>query len=307
MARSPRAGRAVKTPAKVPGQPARRDASAWWFLAPISLWQVVFYFASVSFLLLASFWTMKEYQLTPVWTLKNYVTFFTEFIYLKAYLTSLVFATTTVLITIIVAYPFAYALVFVVPKRWLTVSLVAVIAPFWTNYLVRAYAWQVILAGNGILNYLLFQLRVITAPLDILYTLAAARIGLVHFLLAIMTLVLYTTLEGIDKNLLEAADDLGAGRLCTFTEVILPLSSGGLVAGIMFVFVLAFADFVSPAVLGGQSQRVFPQLVVDAVQWTVNWPQASAFAVIMVITILGIVGLFARWMRFAGFGGAVER
>jgi len=297
----------MKRLARPSDRQARQDPWAWWCLLPISLWQLVFYFASAAFLVVASFWTMKEYRLTPAWTLQNYRMFFTEFIYLKAYLTSLVFATTTVIVTILVAYPFAYALVFVVPRRVLTTALVAVIAPFWTNYLVRAYAWQVILAGNGILNYVLQQLRLITQPFDILYTLTAARIGLVHFLLAIMTLILYTTLDGIDKNLLEAADDLGAGRLRTFTEVILPLSSGGLVAGSMFIFVLAFADFVSPAVLGGQAQRVFPQLVVDAVQWTVNWPQASAFAVIMVATILTIVGVFARRMRFAGFGRAVER
>jgi ABC-type spermidine/putrescine transport system permease subunit I len=287
--------------------PRRRDSWAWWFLLPISLWQAVFYLASAAFLVLASFWIMKDYRLTPIWTLQNYIVFFKEFIYFKAYLTSLVFATTTVLITIVVAYPFAYALVFVLPRRLLAVALIAVIAPFWTNYLVRAYAWQLILANNGILNYVLLQLRIITEPLDILYTLMAARIGLIHFLLAIMTLILYSTLDGIDKRLLEAAADLGAGRLRTFTEVILPLSSGGLVAGAMFIFVLAFADFVSPAVLGGQAQRVFPQLVVDAVQWTVNWPQASAFAVIMVTTILTIVGVFARWMRFAGFGRAIER
>ncbi len=286
---------------------AWRVRSAWWFLLPISLWQAIFYLASAAFLFLASFWVMKDYKLVPSWTLANYAAFFQEFIYRKAYLTSLAFATTTVLITVAVAYPFAYALVFVVPRRVLTVALVAVIAPFWTNYLVRAYAWQVILANNGILNYLLLRLRLITEPLDILYTLVAARIGLVHFLMAIMTLILYTTLDGIDKNLLEAADDLGATRFRTFWEVILPLSSGGLVAGGMFVFVLAFADFVSPAVLGGQAQRVFPQLIVDAVQWTVNWPQASAFAVIMVVTILAIVGLFARWMQFAGFGRRVER
>jgi ABC-type spermidine/putrescine transport system permease subunit I len=285
----------------------RRDRWAWWFLLPISAWQAVFYLASAAFMFLVSFWVMQDYKLAPTWTLQNYAIFFKEFIYFKAYLTSLVFATTTVLITMVVAYPFAYALVFVVPKRLLTVALVAVIAPFWTNYLVRAYAWQIILANNGIMNYVLQRLRLITEPIDILYTLLAARIGIVHFLLAIMTLILYTTLEGIDKNLLEAADDLGAGRLRTFSEVILPLSSGGLVAGGMFAFVLAFADFVSPAVLGGQAQRVFPQIVVDAVQWTVNWPQASAFAVIMVVTILSIVGLFARWMRFAGFGLAVER
>lgn len=297
----------MRRAARFSGSSERLNSWAFWFLLPISLWQLVFYFASVAFLFIASFWIMKDYRLTPTWTLQNYQVFFTEFMYLKAYLTSLVFATTTVVVTILVAYPFAYALVFVVPRRLLAVALVAVIAPFWTNYLVRAYAWQIILANNGILNYVLLQLRVITEPVNVLYTLGAARIGLVHFLMAIMTLILYTTLDGIDKRLLEAADDLGAGRLRTFTEVILPLSSGGLVAGGMFVFILAFADFVSPAVLGGQAQRVFPQLVVDAVQWTANWPQASAFAVIMVATILAIVGLFARWMRFAGFGRAVER
>jgi spermidine/putrescine transport system permease protein len=294
-------------PRRAAESPCRLDPWAWWFLLPITAWQAVFYFASAAFLFVSSFWTMEAYRLVPAWTLRNYALFFTEFIYLKAYLTSLAFATTTVLITIVVAYPFAYALVFVLPRRWLTVALVAVIAPFWTNYLVRAYAWQIILASNGMLNYVLLQLRVITEPIDILYTLAAARIGLVHFLLAIMTLVLYTTLEGIDRNLLEAADDLGAGRWRTFTEVILPLSSGGMVSGAMFVFVLAFADFVSPAVLGGQAQRVFPQIVVDAVQWTVNWPQAAAFSAIMVATIMLIVGLFSRWMRFAGFGRTVER
>ncbi|MDR7428097.1 MAG: ABC transporter permease [Armatimonadota bacterium] len=285
--------------------PAPRERWALWLLLPITTWQVLFYLTPALFLLLASFWVMREYRLTPAWTLQNYRVFFQEFMYLKAYVLSLGFATSTVLLTVLVAYPFAYALAFCVPPRARLVALVAVIAPFWTNYLVRGYAWQTILANNGVLNYLLLRLGVISAPLDILYTLTAARIGLVHFLLAIMTLILYSTLEGIDKSLLEAAADLGANRLRAFTEVIFPLSSGGLVAGSMFTFVLAFADFVSPAVLGGQAQRVFPQLVVDAVQWTVNWPQASAFAVIMVVTILGTIAVFGRWMRFAGFGRGI--
>ncbi|MDR7465032.1 MAG: ABC transporter permease, partial [Armatimonadota bacterium] len=190
--------------------PAPRERWALWLLLPITTWQVLFYLTPALFLLLASFWVMREYRLTPAWTLQNYRVFFQEFMYLKAYVLSLGFATSTVLLTVLVAYPFAYALAFCVPPRARLVALVAVIAPFWTNYLVRGYAWQTILANNGVLNYLLLRLGVISAPLDILYTLTAARIGLVHFLLAIMTLILYSTLEGIDKSLLEAAADLGA-------------------------------------------------------------------------------------------------
>lgn len=173
----------------------------------------------------------------------------------------------------------------------------AILASFWTNYLVRAYSWQIILANNGVVNYALTVLGLIKEPLDILYTPKAATIGLVHYLLAIMTFNIYTTLENIDKRLIEAAKDLGAGSFQTFWKITLPLSSGGLVTGAMFIFVLTFADFVSPSVLGGQNQRVFPQLVVDAVQWNINWPMASAFAVIMVATILIILALLSRWMN----------
>lgn len=297
---------AISLPRRIPTSLRWRMLWARWLILPISLWQMTFYLIPFTVLFLTSFWIMKDYRLTTTWTLQNYQVFFTDVIYYKPLFVSLWFTTTTVLITIAVAYPLAYGLAFLIPRRLRVIALVAIIAPFWTNYLVRAYAWQTILANNGLLNYLLLRLQIITEPLNVLYTLVAARIGMVHFLLAITTLVLYSALEGIDRNLLEAADDLGAGRFRSFVEVVLPLSSGGLVAGAMFSFVIAFADFVSPSVLGGQSQRLFPQVIVDAVQWTVNWPRASAFATIMVLTILTVVGLFARWMRFVGIGGAME-
>lgn len=267
------------------------------WLAPISGWMLFFYALPMGYIFLVSFMSMRDYRLIQEWTLANYRLIFEQSMYHKAYFTSLWLSIRAVLITTLIAYPLGYALVFVVPKRWRIVILVAIIAPFWTNYLVRAYAWQTILANKGVLNYFLLSLGIIKEPLELLYTHVATTIGLVHYLLAIMTLNIYTTLENIDKRLLEAAKDLGASRWKTFWRITLPLSSGGLITGAMFIFILAFADFISPSVLGGQTQRVFPQLVVDAIQWNINWPLASAFAVIMVATILFVLAILSCWLN----------
>lgn len=267
----------------------------------------MFYAAPLLYVIGMSFWTMKDFRLVQEWTLENYRYIFSESMYLRAYITSLDLSLGSVALTVLLAYPLAYCLAFVVAPKYRPVLLVAIIAPFWTNYLVRAYSWQTILSGAGVLNHLLTSIGLIEEPLEILFTPQATVIGLVHYLLAIMTLNLYTTLENIDPRLLEASQDLGANRLQTFFKVTLPLSSGGLVSGSMFIFVLAFADFISPSVLGGQTQRVFPQLIVDAVQWTVDWPRASAFAVIMVATILIIAGLLGKRLSVAGVGGGARR
>lgn len=273
-----------------------RVGPAIW-LTPISGWMLLFYLLPVGYIFLVSFMSMADYRLTHEWTLANYRLIFEQNMYHKAYFASLWLSVRVVLITTLIAYPLGYALAFVVPKGWRIVFLVAIIAPFWTNYLVRAYAWQTILANKGILNYFLLSSGVIKEPLEILYTYAATTIGLVHYLLAIMTLNIYTTLENMDKRLLEAATDLGASRWQAFWRITLPLSSGGLITGAMFIFVLAFADFISPSVLGGQTQRVFPQLIVDAIQWNINWPLASAFAVVMVTTILMVLAILSRWLN----------
>ncbi len=263
-------------------------------LLPLTVWQVVFYFVPAALLFLTSFWVLQRYKLVADWTLANYRQVFGNRIYIDAYLTSLWLAVTTVVISVILAYPAAYAVAFVVPRRWQRLCMIAMIIPFWTNYLVRAYAWQLVLANTGLVNYLLQRLGLRDQPITLLYTHVATRIGLVHFLVVLLALALYTRMESIDRHLLEAAQDLGASRLRAFIEVILPLTRGALVTGVMFIFVLAFADFVSPAVLGGQTRRVFPQLVVDAIQNDVNYPLAAAFAAVMVGTILVVVGILSR-------------
>jgi spermidine/putrescine transport system permease protein len=262
-------------------------------LLPITLWQAVFYLAPAGLLVLASFWVLRDFHLVADWTLDNYRQVFSRRIYLDAYLTSLWLTSTVVIICVVLAYPAAYTLAFVVPRRWQRTLMVAMILPFWANYIVRAYAWQLVLANRGLLNYALEKLGIRDEPLTILYTHIATRIGLVHFLVVLLTLALYTRMESLDRNLLEAARDLGAGSFRTFLEVIFPQTRAALMTGVMFIFVLAFADYISPAILGGQTSRVFPQLVVDAIQNEVAWPLASAFAMVMVATILAVVGVLS--------------
>ncbi|HEX5500059.1 MAG TPA: ABC transporter permease, partial [Thermomicrobiales bacterium] len=245
---------------------------------------------------------LQRYTLVADWTLANYQQVFGKRIYFDAYLTSIWLSVSTVLIAVALAYPAAYAVAFVVPPRWQRACMIAMIIPFWTNYLVRAYAWQLVLANNGLINYVLLKTGLRTEPVKILYTHVATRIGLVHFLVVLLTLALYTRMESIDRNLLEAAHDLGANRLRAFFEVIVPLTRGAAITGVMFIFVLAFADFISPAVLGGQTRRVFPQLVVDAIQNDVNYPLAAAFATVMVATILLVVGVLSRFQSRAEGG-----
>ena len=264
------------------------DHSAVWLL-PLSTWMTVFYLIPLAFIISTSFRTMVNYQLTEGFTLQNYAAVFTDPLYWKALRVTQLLSVKVVAITTLIAYPLAMTLVFVVPRRWRVFLLILIIAPFWTSYLIRAYSWFIMLGNTGIVNMVLKSLGLIEKPLQILYTNTATTIGLIHYLMPIMTLTIYTTLENIDPKLLEAANDLGAGRMQSFFHVILPLSATGLVNGMMFIYILAFADFISPATLGGQNERVFPQLIVDAVQWNINWPLASALSIMMVAAIFGVL------------------
>ena len=238
---------------------------------------------------------MIDYKLTDQFTLQNYAAMLSEPLYWKAMSISLSLALKTVFITTLIAFPLALTLVYSVPVKRRTFFLILIIAPFWTSYLIRAYSWYVILGNKGIVNIVLMRLGFISQPIKLLYTNTATTIGLIHYLLPIMTLNLYTTLENIDPKLLEAADDLGASRLQIFTQIIFPLSRTGLINGMMFIYILAFADFISPATLGGQAERVFPQLIVDAVQWNINWPMAASLSVMMVLSIFIVLAVFSRF------------
>jgi spermidine/putrescine transport system permease protein len=261
-------------------------------LLPITAWETVFFLLPVCLIFVVSFLYVKELRLIYEWTVKNYVTVFSNAPYWSAYLRSFRLSFTAVLISALLAYPLAYTIAFVIKAKYRRLLMVAMIIPFWTNYLIRSYAWQTILANNGLFNQVLKNLRIIDAPITILYTHTATEIGFVYFYMVLMTMLLYSSMESIDRSLLEAASDLGAGRFRAFIEVILPLTYPGLITGSMFVFIMSFGDYVGPSILGGGKSPVFTQMIVDEIQGTVNLSMASALAVIMVVTILIILTLF---------------
>jgi len=266
-------------------------------LFPITGWEVFFYLAPLGFLMVISFWLTKDYQVLPSWNLENYKRVFTDPIIRVAFSRSMIISITTLVITILAAYPFAYGLVFKTPKKYRQLILIAIIAPFWTNYLVRVYSWQIILGGTGVINQLLMKSGIIHSPLNILYTHVATRIGLLHFLVTVMILNLYGTLDNVDKSLIEAANDLGAGPIKRFLHITFPLSLPGLAVGSVFVFIFSFADFIAPTVLGGGTKPVYSQMVVDAAHWTANWPLASALSMVMLVVIMFFLLFVFRIMR----------
>jgi spermidine/putrescine transport system permease protein len=263
-------------------------------ILPISLWEVIFFILPVLLIFIVSFLSVKELRLVFQWTLANYTDIFSKPPYWTAYARSFQLALTAVILSAIFAYPLAYTIAFEVPAKYRRFLMVAMILPFWTNYLIRAYSWQIILANNGLFNQILKTLKIIETPITILYTHVATEVGFTHFYTVLMTMLLYSSMDSINRNLLEAADDLGAGKLRTFYEIIFPLTLPGLIVGSIFVFIMSFGDFVAPSILGGGKKPVFTQMIVDEIQGTVNLSTASALAVVMVVTILIVLIVLLR-------------
>ena len=226
----------------------------------------------------------------------NYVTLFSDSLYVEAFLTSVRIAATSSLLTLLIAYPMAYAIART-QARLRPPLLMLVILPFWTSFLIRAYAWTGILNSNGLINGALIEAGIITEPLPLLHTEFAVHLGIVYSYLPFMVLPIYAVLERLDWTLLEAASDLGSRPLRGFRRVTLPLSLPGVYAGWLLVFIPALGEFIIPDLLGGPGS-----LMIGRVLWTEffnnnDWPLASALAVALLAMVLGSSALLYRVMR----------
>lgn len=228
--------------------------------------------------------------------LDNFALLASDDLYVAAILSSARIAATATLFTLFLAYPVSYAIA-KLERRRQGLVLMLVMLPFWTSFLIRVYAWLVLLKPEGLLNAALLSLGVIGAPLDLIDNEAAVIIGIVYSYLPFMILPLYTTLEKLDRRLLEAASDLGAPPLRAFLAVTLPLTFPGIVAGCLLVFIPALGEFVIPDLLGGPDT-----LMIGHVMWVEffsnrDWPLAAALAVVLLALILGPMSLAARLER----------
>ncbi|MEM8638939.1 MAG: ABC transporter permease [Cyanobacteria bacterium P01_G01_bin.54] len=206
---------------------------------------------------------------------------------------SLLLAANTTLLCLLVGYPMAFFIASR-PPRWRNTLLLLVIIPFWTNFLVRIYAWMVILRQQGVLNTVLESLHVIDQPLDLLFNSTAVTIGLIYGYLPFMILPLYATIERFDFSLLDAAHDLGANDLKTLVRIVLPLTARGIVAGSLLVFIPAVGEFVTPDLLGGAKSIMMGNLVHSQFLAARNWPFGSALSMLMMAIVIAPILLYFR-------------
>jgi putrescine transport system permease protein len=218
-------------------------------------------------------------------SLDNYVLLGSDPLYLLSYLKSVEIAAFATLLLLVVGYPMAYAIART-PRRWQAVLILLTVLPFWTSLLIRIYAWMNILQRDGPLNDALMALSIVKEPPAWLSTDTAIYIGIVYSYLPFMVLPLYATLEKLDESLLEAAADLGCPRWKIFWLVTLPLSSSGMLAGVLLCFIPIVGEFVIPDLLGGSQSPMIGQTIWMEFFGNKDWPAASAVAVVLVCLLV---------------------
>jgi len=267
-------------------------------ISPAALWLLIFFLAPLVLVLLVSLGERGDAgQVVYSWTLKNYARFFSKvgdrYLYVQIFIRSLGTALLNTLLCLLVGYPLAYFIARQAPNRR-NVLLLLVMIPFWTNFLVRTYAWMIILRDTGVINNLFLSLGLITQPLPLLYNQGAVIVGLFYGYLPFMVLPLYASIEKLDLSLVEAAQDLGANALRTFLRVILPLTKPGIVAGSIIVFIPSIGAYVTPDLMGGAKVTMVGNLLQQQFLKVRDWPFGSAVGFILMITVLAATLYYFR-------------
>lgn len=264
-----------------------------WLVVPPALVLIVLFGVPLILVLAVSFASRGTYGgIEWVGTLGNY-TSIADSLYLRIFWRSLWLAVLTTVICLVMGFPLAYVIARA-PKRWQGVLLFLVIIPFWTNFLVRTYAWMFILRTEGLLNQALLSLGLIHEPLNLLFTDMAVLIGLVYGYLPFMVLPLYAALERLDCSLIEAAWDLYAKPMQVFTRVVLPLSKPGMIAGCVLVFIPSLGAYVTPDLLGGARTMMIGNLIQHQYLVVRDWPFGSALSFVLMAGVLAAVLYYLR-------------
>lgn len=271
---------------------ATRTGVARWALPAIT-WQLLFASVPIGLLIAMSFWKVENFEIVHDWSLDNYRRFFSSSVFVRSYFSSLWLAGSNAILTILMALPFAYGLAFYVSRRIQSMIILLVALPLFTSYLMRMYAWQTVLADNGVLNELL------GTNVRILYTQLAIRIGFLSYFSTILILLLYTVMRLVPRELIDAARNLGASEIQIAVSVVLPQTRLAMAIGGLFVFILSFGDFMATALLGGGQTYLFSAQIVDQIRVS-NWPAAAALAVLMLGTLIVV---FALAFKSATGGG----
>lgn len=265
----------------------------WALVGPALLWTLAFF--------VLPFAAMVAISLTAHEgggaTLDNYGQFFTNPSYWQAMVNSLEVTAIVTVVSVLIAYPFAWILAERVPLRFQRAALLLAVLPFWTSYVVRSYSWLLVLAQNGVVNRTLTGLGLVDEPLQLANTRLATITGFVHFFVMLLTLTIFANLKQLSPSYARAAADLGAGPVRTFLHVILPLTLPGIMVGAFLTFVLAIGDYVTPQILGGNNELLMPQLIMMQIGRRGDFPLASALAIVLMAVVTVAYFACARWLK----------
>ena len=270
--------------ASTPRRTSRIDGYALFWGMPLGVWQALFFLAPLAFLVLMSFWTVKNFRLEPDLTAANWLNMWGKSYVVDIYLRTLGYGALVALISSVLAFPASFALAYKASPALRRLAVFLLITPFFTSYIVRIYSWQGVLSDDGILNALFGYVGL--GPFAMLNTLFGTMIGYLTLCLPLVVLLQLFSLANVDRNLIEAAHNLGCGRLKTVFLVIIPSAKVGLILAATFAFILSFGDFVSPVSLGGSKPSTLSILIVDSVKQGNHWPRAAVVAVTMVVTLI---------------------
>lgn len=266
--------------------------------APVIFWQALFFAAPLVFLVMVTFWKVRSFKLEPAFVLDNWNKVLGSGPFQKALIYTLEISALSAFITLAVALPAAYTITFRLSPRLRELAVAALVVPVFSSYLLRVYAWQIVLSPGGIVNSLtrwLFDLE-----LQLLGGQFSLQVGLLTLTLPVAVLILVLALSGVDRTLIEAAANLGCRRARVVWHVLLPSIRGAILLAGSTAFLMAFGDYISPVFLTGSRPPTLSILIVDTVKSGSQWPRASVIGVSMLVILtlfLVAVGWLGRERR----------
>lgn len=265
--------------------------------APLVILLLVLLIYPVGQLLLLSVYGEQGFSLA------QYHRLFESSVYVNVLLITLKISLWTTFFAVVAGYPVAY-LISSLSARRKTSLLFWVLLSFWTSFLVRTFAWVVLLGRNGVVNQMLQALGILDAPANLLYNFGSVLVGMVHALMPLAVLTMLSVMENIDRNLPRAASTLGARPGTAFWKIYFPLSMPGVAAAAIMVFVTAIGFFITPALLGGRKETMITQIIIDQVQQTMNWEFAGAVSVLLLVVVLAVFALYDKILGLSTMTGA---
>lgn len=264
-----------------------------WLIAPALIWILVFFVGPLAFMVAFSLGVNEGFFTVRFGFHTDQFQRLIDPIYLNIYRDTLLMAGAGTLLSLLIGFPFAYFLATRTSKHRNLLFLL-VIVPFWTSLLIRTYSWVLILGEQGLLSDVLQGIGLTGRPIDILYTDQAVLVGVIYDYLPLMVFPLFVAIDRMDRSLIEASRDLGAGHWKTFRQVTIPLVLPGILTGCLLTFIPMMGEYVVPTILGGAKSFLVGSLVANEILTAIDWPFGAAVSMGLIFVMLAMIVVYLR-------------